>query len=146
MNWMAFYNYRRLHSSLGYLSPIQYEKRWYEAQRKRPRKQGARTPQNKGNITAKRLEIRCSPSQQLSFQSTASFTSTSCFWHAPTAFALGHARNRRVDTGLGYMPLPSNFPLTSTPYSECGVLWKTSRVLTMLPLKRGSWGRSKLLM
>lgn len=33
MNWMAFYNHRRLHSSLGYLSPMQYEKRWYEAQR-----------------------------------------------------------------------------------------------------------------
>lgn len=35
MNWMAFYNHRRLHSSLGYLSPMQYEKRWYEAQRKK---------------------------------------------------------------------------------------------------------------
>ena len=34
MDWMAFYNHRRLHSSLGYLSPMQYEKRWYEAQRK----------------------------------------------------------------------------------------------------------------
>lgn len=35
MNWIAFYNYRRLHSSLGYLSPIKYEQRWYEAQRKK---------------------------------------------------------------------------------------------------------------
>ena len=35
MNWMAFYNHRRLHSSLGYLSPMQYEQRWYEAQRKK---------------------------------------------------------------------------------------------------------------
>ena len=35
MNWMDFYNHRRLHSSLGYLSPMQYEKRWYEAQRKK---------------------------------------------------------------------------------------------------------------
>jgi len=35
MNWMAFSNYRRLHLSLGYLSPMQYEKRWYEAQRKK---------------------------------------------------------------------------------------------------------------
>ena len=33
-NWMAFYNHRRLHSSLGYLSPMRYEQRWYEAQRK----------------------------------------------------------------------------------------------------------------
>ena len=30
MNWMAFYNYRGLHSSLGYLSRMQYEQRWYE--------------------------------------------------------------------------------------------------------------------
>ena len=35
MNWMAFYNHRRLHSSLGYLSPMQYEQRWHEAQRKK---------------------------------------------------------------------------------------------------------------
>jgi putative transposase len=32
---VAFYNHRRLHSSLGYLSPMQYEQRWYEAQRKK---------------------------------------------------------------------------------------------------------------
>ena len=35
LDWMAFYNHRRLHSSLGYLSPMQYEQRWYEAQRKK---------------------------------------------------------------------------------------------------------------
>lgn len=35
MNWMAFYNHRRLHSSLGYLSPMQYDKRWNEVQRKK---------------------------------------------------------------------------------------------------------------
>jgi len=34
-DWMAFYNHRRQHSSLGYLSPMQYEQRWYEAQRKK---------------------------------------------------------------------------------------------------------------
>ncbi|EFI58678.1 Integrase catalytic region [Comamonas thiooxydans] len=35
MDWMAFYNHRRLHSSPGYLSPMQYEQRWYEAQPKK---------------------------------------------------------------------------------------------------------------
>jgi transposase InsO family protein len=35
MDWMAFYNHRRLHSTLGYLSPMQYEQRWYETQRKK---------------------------------------------------------------------------------------------------------------
>ena len=35
MDWIAFYNHRRLHSTLDYLSPMQYEQRWYEAQRKK---------------------------------------------------------------------------------------------------------------
>jgi transposase InsO family protein len=34
LDWMAFYNHRWLHSTLGYLSPMQYERRRYEAQRK----------------------------------------------------------------------------------------------------------------
>lgn len=32
MDWIAFYNHRRLHSTLGYLSPMQYEQRWRAAQ------------------------------------------------------------------------------------------------------------------
>ena len=35
LNWMSFYNHARLHSSLGYVSPMQFEQRWYEAQRKK---------------------------------------------------------------------------------------------------------------
>ncbi len=32
MDWTAFYNRSRLHSTLGYLSPMQYEQRWMAAQ------------------------------------------------------------------------------------------------------------------
>ncbi len=35
MGSMAFYTHRRLHSTLGDLSAMQYERRWYEAQRKK---------------------------------------------------------------------------------------------------------------
>ena len=35
LSWMAFYNHSRLHSSLGYLSPMQFEQRWHEAQHKK---------------------------------------------------------------------------------------------------------------
>ena len=35
MDWMVFYHHCGLHSSLGYLSPMQYEQRRYEARRKK---------------------------------------------------------------------------------------------------------------
>lgn len=34
MDWVAFYNHSRLHSSLGYVSPMQFEQRWFTAQGK----------------------------------------------------------------------------------------------------------------
>lgn len=34
MDWLGFYNHSRLHSTLGYLSPMQYEQRWLAAQQK----------------------------------------------------------------------------------------------------------------
>jgi putative transposase len=30
--WLTFYNHRRLHSTLGYVSPMQYEQTWHAAQ------------------------------------------------------------------------------------------------------------------
>jgi len=32
MDWLAFYNHQRLHSTLGYVSPMRYEKNWFASQ------------------------------------------------------------------------------------------------------------------
>lgn len=32
---MTFYNHRRIHSTLSYVSPMQFEKGWYVAQLKK---------------------------------------------------------------------------------------------------------------
>jgi putative transposase len=32
IDWLTFYNHRRLHSSLGYVSPMKFEKTWHAAQ------------------------------------------------------------------------------------------------------------------
>ncbi|MFW8566846.1 integrase core domain-containing protein [Orrella sp. 11846] len=34
MAWITFYNRSRLHSSLGYMSPMEYENKWDTKQRK----------------------------------------------------------------------------------------------------------------
>ena len=32
MDWVTFYNHKRLHSTLGYVSPMTFEQRWFAAQ------------------------------------------------------------------------------------------------------------------
>ena len=32
MDWVAFYNHRRLHSTLGYASPMAFEQKWLASQ------------------------------------------------------------------------------------------------------------------
>jgi transposase InsO family protein len=34
VSWLTFYNDRPIHSSLGDVSPMQFEQRWHAAQRK----------------------------------------------------------------------------------------------------------------
>ena len=33
MDWLTFYNHKRLHSTLGYVSPMTFEQRWHAALR-----------------------------------------------------------------------------------------------------------------
>ena len=35
IDWMSFYNHRRLHSTLDYVSPMQFEQHWHATQKKR---------------------------------------------------------------------------------------------------------------
>ena len=35
IDWLSFYNHSRLHSTLGNVSPMQFEQDWYAAQNKR---------------------------------------------------------------------------------------------------------------
>lgn len=56
MGWMACCNHRKLPSSLGYLSAMQCQQRWHEAQRKKCRViVGLRTTRDEGKIGSVRF-------------------------------------------------------------------------------------------
>jgi transposase InsO family protein len=33
MNWISFYKYKMLHSVLGYVNPMEFERRWHAARK-----------------------------------------------------------------------------------------------------------------
>jgi putative transposase len=35
IDWLTFHNHRRLHSTLGYISPMKYEANWHAGQVKK---------------------------------------------------------------------------------------------------------------
>ena len=41
IDWLTFYNHRRLHSTLGYVSPMRFEENWHAASQGKPRNQVA---------------------------------------------------------------------------------------------------------
>lgn len=38
IDWMTFYNHRRVHSTLGYISPMKFEENWRAGQAKKAAK------------------------------------------------------------------------------------------------------------
>lgn len=50
VDWLAFYNHRRLNSSLGYVSPMQFERAWLPPIKGKPRRFQLWDAENRGNV------------------------------------------------------------------------------------------------
>jgi hypothetical protein len=115
IDWLTFYNHRRLHSTLGYISPMKYEK---IGTRARPRKPCNRVAmhyveQGQGqrrlagsSFTSSTAHGGCKPSALVNSASIPTFTASShSSKAAPWTYGQAAMRPAHMPTGLDYEQL-----------------------------------------